>query len=79
MLYNTTEIWLEMEIFSKRLKELRTAAGYTQQQMADILNIRQQSYARYENNTGEPNLSTVAAISKILDVSCDYLLGTSEF
>ena len=68
-----------MEIFSKRLKELRIAAGYTQQQMADKLNIRQQSYARYENNVGEPNLSTVVAISKIFDVSSDYLLGISDF
>lgn len=68
-----------MEIFSKRLKELRTAAGYTQQQMADKLNIRQQSYTRYENNVGEPNLSTLVAISKILDVSSDYLLGISDF
>ena len=68
-----------MEIFSKRLKELRIAAGYTQQQMADMLNIRQQSYTRYENNVGEPNLSTVVAISKIFDVSSDYLLGISDF
>lgn len=68
-----------MEIFSKRLKELRVAAGYTQQQMAEKLCIRQQSYTRYESNIGEPNLSTVVAISKIFDVSCDYLLGTSEF
>ncbi|MCH5161899.1 MAG: helix-turn-helix transcriptional regulator [Clostridiales bacterium] len=68
-----------MEIFSKRLKELRIAAGYTQQQMADKLCIRQQSYTRYENNAGEPNLSTVVTISKIFDVSCDYLLGVTEY
>ncbi len=68
-----------MEIFSKRLKELRIAAGYTQQQMADKLCVRQQSYARYESNVGEPNLSAVVAISKIFDVSTDYLLGISEY
>ena len=68
-----------MEIFSKRLKELRRAAGYTQQQVAEMLNIRQQSYTRYENNIGEPNLSTVVSISKIFDVSSDYMLGISDF
>lgn len=64
-----------MKIFSERLKELRKASGYTQQQIAEKLNVRQQSYMRYENGTGEPNLETVAAISKIFEVTTDYLLG----
>lgn len=64
-----------MKIFSERLKELRKVSGYTQQQIAEKLNVRQQSYMRYENGTGEPNLETVAAISKIFDVTVDYLLG----
>lgn len=68
-----------MKIFSQRLKELRKAAGLTQQQLSDKLHIRQQSYTRYENGTGEPNLETVAEIAKIFDVSADYLLGLSEF
>ncbi len=58
---------------------MRKAAGLTQQQLSDKLHIRQQSYARYENGTGEPNLETVAEIAKIFDVSADYLLGLSEF
>lgn len=68
-----------MKIFSERLKELRTAAGYTQQQMAELLHIRQQSYTRYENNTGEPNMETLIKLSKIFDVSSDYMLGICDF
>lgn len=68
-----------MQIFSTRLRELRKSAGLTQQQLAEQLNIRQQSYTRYESGVGEPNLETVALIAKIFDVSCDYLLGLSEF
>lgn len=51
----------------------------TQQQISEMLNIRQQSYARYENGTGEPNLDTVVKIAGIFEVSADYLLGISEY
>lgn len=68
-----------MQIFSQRLKELRAQSGLTQQQVAEKLNIRQQSYARYEYGSGEPNLETVVKLSHMFDVSCDYLLGESDF
>ena len=65
-------------IFSKRLKELRLMYGYTQSQVAAMLNIKQQSYIRYEYGTGEPNLQTLVMLSDIYNVSVDYLLGKSE-
>lgn len=68
-----------MKIFSERLKELRITAGYTQQQMAEMLCIRQQSYTRYENNIGEPNMETLVKLAKFFDVSSDYMLGISDF
>lgn len=68
-----------MKIFSDRLRELRISACYTQQQMAEMLNIKQQSYSRYEYGTGEPSLETVVKIAKIFEVSGDYLLGLSDY
>lgn len=68
-----------MKVFSERLKELRKSAGLTQRQVSEKLNIRQQSYTRYENGTGEPNLETVAKIASMFDVSADFLLGLSEY
>lgn len=68
-----------MKIFSKRLRELRLSAGLSQQEVSEKLGIRQQSYARYENGKGEPNLDTLAEIAKIFDVSVDFLLGLSMF
>ncbi len=58
---------------------MRKSAGLTQRQVSEKLNIRQQSYARYENGTGEPNLETVAKIASMFDVSADFLLGLSEY
>ncbi len=52
--------------------------GYTQTHLANMLNIKQQSYARYEYGTGEPNLQTLVMLSEIFNVSVDYLLGKSE-
>lgn len=67
-----------MQIFSTRLRELRTEFKFTQQQLSEMLNIRQQSYARYENGKGEPDLETVVKIANIFKVSCDYLLGITD-
>ena len=67
-----------MKVFSQRLKELRLEKGMTQQKVADLLNIKQQSYTRYENDTGEPSLHTIVQLTQIFGVTSDYLLGISE-
>ncbi len=68
-----------MEIFASRLRDLRMENKITQAEMAKILNIKQQSYARYENNTSEPGYEMLVRISKIFSVSCDYLLGNEDY
>lgn len=68
-----------MQGFSKRLRDLRKEAHMSQQKVAELLNIRQQSYAQYENDFAEPNLETLAKLAKIFDVSTDYLLGLSDY
>ena len=67
-----------MEKFSQRLRELRLEKAMTQQQVASLLNLKQQSYIRYEYGTGEPSLSTLVKLTQIFDVSSDYLLGISD-
>ncbi|MDR0856002.1 MAG: helix-turn-helix domain-containing protein [Clostridiales bacterium] len=67
-----------MKEFSARLRELRKEAGYSQAQAARLLGLCQQSYARYEINTGEPSLETLVKIAKLFCVSTDHLVGLSE-
>ena len=67
-----------MNNFAQRLKELRLENKMTQQQIASLLNIKQQSYARYEYGTGEPSLQTLIKLAEIFSVSTDYLLGISD-
>jgi len=50
------------------LKEIRKSRGYTQKELANLLGIKQQQYARYENGVTK---MTVVMLEKILDV-CYY-------
>ena len=68
-----------MKIFAQRLKDLRKEKGLSQQQFAEYLNIKQQSYARYEADTSEPSYDMLVEIAKFFEVSTDYLLGLEDF
>lgn len=67
-----------MKIFQERLIEQRKLFSYTQRHMAELLNISQPSYIRYENGTSEPTLENLLKIAEIFDVSVDYLLGRND-
>ena len=63
----------------KNLKELRLEQGYTQKQVADMLNINSVTYLHYEKEQREPPLSLLADMAKLYEVSVDYLLGLKDF
>ncbi|MGE6601484.1 helix-turn-helix domain-containing protein [Lysinibacillus fusiformis] len=65
-------------MLSIRLKALRTQQRKTQQEIADLLGITRQGYAKYENNLGEPDNSTLAKLADYFEVSTDYLLGRTD-
>lgn len=60
------------------LKELRLQHGYTLAKMGEMLGIRYQSYQAYELGIAVPSLQNFIKISKIYDVSLDYLIGESN-
>lgn len=66
-------------MFNKRLREMRMKRGFTQQKLADILDIALRSYQCYETGTRTPNYALLVQIADILDVSLDYLLGRDDF
>lgn len=68
-----------MKIFQTRLIEQRKLNGYTQRNLADLLQISQPSYIRYENGSAEPTLENLVKLADCFDVSVDYLLGRKEF
>lgn len=64
-----------MEILATRMRELRKAAGLTQEMAAKQLNISIPTYCRYEYGQREPAAATIAAMAKLYQVSADFLLG----
>lgn len=58
---------------------MRMKRGFTQQKLADTLNIALRSYQCYETGTRTPCYDLLILIADTLDVSLDYLLGRDEF
>ena len=59
----------------KNLKFLRTKKGVSQQYLAGILGISQQSVNKYENHNVEPDIATLISMSEFFGVSVDFLIG----
>lgn len=61
-----------------RIKELRTAAGYTQIEVSRKLNIQRQTYCNYESGLRMPPLEIIVALADLYGVSVDYLVRGTE-
>lgn len=62
----------------KNLKELRNSERVSQQQLADVIGVSQQSINKYENHSVEPDIDTMIKIADFFSVSVDYLIGRTE-
>jgi transcriptional regulator with XRE-family HTH domain len=59
----------------ERLRELRTKFGYTQNQIAKLLNIDRSTYAYYETGKTRPDVATLLVLSQIYNLSISELLA----
>lgn len=66
-------------MFNKRLREMRMKRGFTQQRLADSVDIALRTYQCYETGTRTPCYDLLVRIADILDVSLDYLMGRDDF
>ena len=62
----------------KNLRLLRDEKGLSQQKLAEMLNITQQTIFKYEKTLVEPDIETLIRLSDIFDVSVDFLIGNSD-
>lgn len=59
-----------------RIKELRKAKGYTQEELANILGLKDSAIAKYENGRVENiKRSIIAKMADVLECSPTYLMG----
>ena len=68
-----------MSKLSERLRNERTAKGYTQKQVADYLQITYNAISQYESGAREPSIDTLRRICDFFDVSADYLIGRTDY
>ena len=67
-----------VEVFGKRLKELRKANGYTIEQFAEAVGISKSTVGYFENNNRMPDIDNLSRIADVLNVSADYLIGKTN-
>ena len=67
-----------VEVFGKRLKELRKANGYTIEKFADMVGISKSTLGYYENDKRMPDIEILTRIANTLNVNADYLIGRTN-
>lgn len=65
-------------VFAERLRTLRKKSGYSQKEFAEVINLHQVQYGRYERGDSKPYAETLTKIADALGVSTDYLLEGQE-
>jgi len=71
--------YFRMNLFAKRLRELRLQKKLTVEQLAKETRLSSGSISSWENNKTEPLASVIVTLSKFFNVSADYLLGVEDY
>ncbi len=67
-----------MKMYMERLRLLRESNGKYQKDIAEILNMKQQQYQRYENGITEMSISLLNILADYYDTSIDYIIGRTD-
>ena len=65
----------KQQVFSVRLKELRLQHGFSQEELAEKIGIKRNSYSDWENGKCKPNYEKLEKIADFFGVSLDWLFG----
>lgn len=60
--------------FAENFKKARTAAGLTQQQVADALGLDRSAIAHYETGDSTPNFKNLPKICELLNIGIEKLI-----
>ncbi len=62
----------------KKLRSARKSAGLTQEQLSEKLLVSRQAITKWEAGKGMPDIENLKQLSKLLNISIDYLLDGGE-
>ena len=60
--------------FGEKLQALRKARGWSQEELAQQINVSRQALSKWESGASVPDTENVVALSRLFGVSTDYLL-----
>lgn len=66
------------EYTGKKILELRQTKGWTQKQLAEMLNVTDKAVSKWERGINYPDLSLLEPLSKLLDTTVADLLGLED-
>ena len=61
-------------MLSEKIINLRKSRGWSQEELAERLNVSRQSVSKWESGASNPDLDKIVAMSTLFGVSTDYLL-----
>ena len=61
-------------ILAEKIVRLRKQVGWSQEELAEKMNISRQSVSKWESTNSIPDLNKIIMLAEIFDVSTDYLL-----
>lgn len=64
--------------FAQRLRKTRKEKGFSQEQLAERLEVSRQAVSKWESELAYPEAEKLIALSQVLEVSTDYLLKGEE-
>ncbi len=66
-------------LFGEKLKALRLEKGYTQEQLASIVDVTKRTMINYEQGRCYPKQTEILArLAQVLEVSVDYLMSDED-
>ena len=67
-----------LEIFAKRVKELRKQRRLSQVELGEVLGLTHKSISTIESGLRGTTIEKLILLAKFFDVSTDYLLGLKD-
>lgn len=62
--------------FDENLRAFRKQKEFSQEYLAEKMNVSRQTFSKWENGTAMPDLKKLTDLATLFDVSMDELLGT---
>lgn len=63
---------------SEKIMLLRKKQGWSQEELANRLNISRQSISKWESGQSQPDIDKIILLSQLFQVTTDYLLLDQE-